>query len=609
MKNKITRRDFLNGTQIAIGASLMSPALNILGGNANQFSLPNSYYPPAKTGLRGSHKGSWETMHARVFGEKWEKSKPEEIYDLVIVGAGISGLSAAHFYRKHKPDAKILILDNHDDFGGHAKRNEFSINGGIRTTYGGTESIDTPSSYSNVAKELLVDIGIDVQKFYKAFHQELYPGMGLSKSIVFDKETFGEQKIVVGYNKLPWEEFIKQTPLTSKAKKDFLRLWTEKKDYLPHLSKVEKFELLKNMSYNSFLRDIVKVDNQVLEIFRRWGMSFWCVGSDEIPATAVQSYDGGMPGLNETLKRDGHRGDEPYIFHFPDGNASVARLIVRSLIPSAVSGSTMEDIVTTKIDYSKLDQSYSDTKIRLNSTVVNVEHTSNEKHVDITFVRNGRTHTVRSSQCIMACYNGAIPYLCSELPKAQKDGLAYGVKAPLTYTKVLIKNWRSFAELGTDFVYYTNGFHKQVELDYPVSIGDYKFGKSPNDPMVLHMCHVPYFADIQGPDQWRAGRNSLMQTSFQTFEDHVKDQLDQALSSTGFDSEKEIQAITVNRWSHGYAYNPDLIWEPNYKSESDKPWVIGRQSFGRIHIANSDAGAQASTKTAINQAWRAVQES
>ncbi len=117
-------------------------------------------------------------------------------------------------------------------------------------------------------------------------------------------------------------------------------------------------------------------------------MSFWCVGSDEIPATAVQSYDGGMPGLNETLKRDGHRGDEPYIFHFPDGNASVARLIVRSLIPSAVSGSTMEDIVTTKIAYSKLDQSYSDTKIRLNSTVVNVEHTSNEKHVDITFVRN-----------------------------------------------------------------------------------------------------------------------------------------------------------------------------------------------------------------------------
>ena len=609
MNNKITRRDFLNGTQIAIGASLMSPVLNVLGDNVNQFSLPKSYYPPAKTGLRGSHDGAWETMHARVLGDKWAKSKPEEIYDLVIVGAGISGLSAAHFYRKNKPDAKILILDNHDDFGGHAKRNEFSINGDIRTSYGGTESIDTPSSYTKVAKELLVDIGIDVQKFYEAFDQELYSGMGLSKSIVFDKETFGEQKIVVGYNKLPWDEFIKQTPLSAQAKKDFLRLWTDKKDYLPHLSREEKFKLLNKTSYNSFLRDIAKVDNQVLEIFRRWGMSYWCVGSDEIPATAVQSYDGGMPGLNETLKREGARGDEPYIFHFPDGNASVARLIVRSLIPTAVPGSTMEDIVTTKIDYSELDQSYADIKLRLNSTVVNVEHTPNEKNVDVTFVRNGRTHTIRSNQCIMACYNGAIPYLCPELPKAQKEGLAYGVKIPLTYTKVLVKNWRAFAELGTDFVYYTNGFYKQVELDYPVSIGNYKFGKSPDDPMVLHMCHVPYFADIQGPDQWRAGRNALLQTSFQTFEDHVKEQLDQALSSTGFDPDKEIQAITVNRWPHGYAYSPGLIWEPDYQSESDKPWVIGRQPFGRIHIANSDAGAEATTESAITQGWRAVKES
>jgi len=510
MKDNITRRDFLNGTQVAIGASLMSPWADVFGADPTKFALGPDYYPPAKTGLRGSHDGAWETMHARVAGANWPKSAPEDEFDLVVVGGGISGLSAAHFFRKSNPGARILILDNHDDFGGHAKRNEFSIDGKTRIGYGGTESIDTPSSYTQVSKDLLVDIGIDVQKFYKAYDQDLYSSMGLGKGIVFDKETYGEQKLVVGYNKIPWEEFAALSPMSEQARKDFIRLWTDERDYLPGLTREEKVRKLRKMSYNTFLRDLVKVDQQVLEIFRRWGMSFWCVGSDEIPASAVQGYDGGMPGLNHTLKRVGYRGDEPYIFHFPDGNASVARLLVRKLVPDAVPGSTMEDVVTTRVDYSKLDQSGSPVRIRLNSTVVNTSHTPNGSAVDITYVHSGDAHTVRAKKCVLACYNSAIPYICSDLPEEQKKGLAYNVKIPLTYTKVLVRNWRAFAELGMDFVYYTNGFFKQVELDYPVSIGDYKFGSTPDDPMVLHMCYVPYFADIQGPDQWRAGRRKLL---------------------------------------------------------------------------------------------------
>jgi spermidine dehydrogenase len=611
MKDKVTRRDFLNGTQVAIGASLLSPWTEVFGADASKFNLGTEYYPPAKTGLRGSHDGSWETMHARVSGAPWPASTPEEDFDLVIVGGGISGLSAAHFYRKENPGARILILDNHDDFGGHAKRNEFQVNGETRIGYGGTETIDTPSGYSQVSRDLLVDIGVDIEKFYDYYDQDLYDSMDLTYGIAFDSETYGQRKMVAGYGSTPWDEFAAQTPMSDTAKADLVRAFTDKKDYLPGMSRDEKVALLSKISYRTYLRDYVKVDEQVLEMYQRWGMSYWCVGMDEVPAVYILGYTdgGGLPGLTHTLPRKGGRGDEPYIFHFPDGNASVARLLVRSLIPDALPGSTMEDSVLARLDYSQLDRDGQQVRVRLNSTVVNAAHTADSKSVDVTYVHSGDAHTVRAKKCIMACYNSAIPYICSELPEAQRQGLAYNVKIPLTYTKVMIPNWRAFADLGVRFVFYTNDFFKQVELDYPVSMGGYSFGADPDQPMVLHMCYVPYFGDIQGPEQWRAGRRRLLETPFATFEHHVRDQLDQALSGAGFDAERDITEITVNRWAHGYSYSPGLLWEPKYMSDEDKPWVKGRKPFGRITIANSDAGASANTNAAITHAYRAVQES
>ena len=611
MKDKVTRRDFLNGTQVAIGASLLSPWTDVFGADAAEFRLGPDYYPPARTGMRGSHDGSWETMHARVAGATWPKTAPDEDVDLVIVGAGISGLAAAHFYRSEVPGARILVLDNHDDFGGHAKRNEFQVDGRTRIGYGGTESIDTPSGYTEVSKGLLQDIGVDVRRFYDYYDQDLYDSMNLSYAIAYDQATYGKRKLVRGYGSTPWEEFAAQTPMNDKAKADLVRAFTDERDYLPGMSRDEKIALLKTISYRTYLQDYVKVDEQVLEMYQRWGMSYWCVGMDEVPAIYILGYTdgGGMPGLEHTVKLEGVRGsEEPYIFHFPDGNASVARLLVRKLIPEALPGTTMEDSVTARIDYTKLDRPDAALRIRLNSTAVNVVHTANSNAVDVTYVHRGQPHTVRAKRAIMACYNSAIPYLCPELPDTQKQGLAYNVKVPLTYTKVVVPHWRWFADLGMRFVFYTNDFFKQVELDYPVSIGDYRFGKSPDEPMVLHMCYVPYFDDIQGPDQWRAGRRRLLETPFSTFEHHVRDQLDQALSGAGFDAERDITAITVNRWAHGYAYSPGLLWEPHYASEADKPWVKGRQPLGRITIANSDAGAAANTNSAITQGYRAVQE-
>lgn len=604
----ISRRDFLNGAPIVVGAALSPALLNACAetGTVDPFALPSGYYPPAKTGLRGSHDGSWEPMHDVVSGETVEHGAPEEDYDLVVIGAGMSGLAAAWYFRDAKPDARILILDNHDDFGGHAKRNEFDVNGTFRIGYGGTEAIDTPSGYDDEAKRLLRGIGIEVDRFYEYFDQDFWDREGLSKSILFDAETFGETKLVTGYGSRPWTEFAADMPVSDAAKAAFIRIQTSTEDYLPGLTFDEKYELLRKTSYEDFLRDYARAPEEVINIYKRWGMSFWCVGMDEVPTTLIQNYDGGLPGVTHTLPRTGSRNDDPYIFHFPDGNASIARLMVRSLIPGSIPGSSMEDVVLAKADYTTLDRAGQSVRLRLNSTAVKLNNLRNGTVV--TYSRKGKNHTVRAGHTIMAGYNMALPYLCDELPGAQIAALSSVPKIPLVYTKVAVPDWQRFKDIGTDFVYYPDGFYKQVEFAYPVSIGGYDAITTPDEPMVLHMCHVPWVPDVQGPDQWRVGRGQILSTSFETFEFHVKDQLSKALAGHNFDPERDISAITVNRWPHGYAYSSELIWEPDYARESDKPWVIGRQPIGRIHVANSDAGAKADTGVAMAQAHRAVTE-
>lgn len=624
----VTRRDFLNGVSIAVGASLAagSPWLAAFGIPDSPFAPEKDpgYYPPAKTGMRGSHDGSFEVAHELRDGKEWPDAVADnETYDLVVVGGGISGLAAAYFYRKFAgANSKILILDNHDDFGGHAKRNEFRSVNRLLLGYGGTQSIESPARYSKVAKELLQELGIDVQRFYKYYDRKLFAKMKLGEATFFDKETFGEDRLVQEEAGILEEasdylgprysvKAVEQMPVAPEARRDLLRLQDAKVDYLPGLTAEQKRVKLIQKSYKDFLLQDVKVHPDVAKIFQTTTHDQYAIGIDAVSAYDCAQY--GFPGFAGMVLPKGRGGDdededEPYIFHFPDGNASIARMLVRSLVPGSAPGSTMEDIVTARMNYARLDDASSKVRIRLNSTAVHAKNVPDAKEVEVTYVRGGQAHRVRAAACVLACYNMVIPYLCPEMPDKQKVALAYAVKIPLVYTNVQIRNWKAFQKLGLSSIYAPGAYFSNVTMDYPVSMGGYKFPASPDESCVLHLLRTPCKPGLPCKDQYRAGRWELFTTKFETFEQHVRDQLGRMLSAGGFDPAADIEAITVNRWPHGYAYEYNRLFEPLDQPPDERPCVIGRQPFGRITIANSDADGHAYTNIAIDQGYRAVKE-
>ena len=608
--SKIARRDFINGTLVAAGAS-MFPFKS--SSQAVIAALKPEYYPPALTGLRGSHPGSNEHAHNRAWTRQtdWGSTTDlKEEYDLVVVGGGISGLSAAYFYQQqHGRDKTVLILDNHDDFGGHAKRNEHRIDGDTRLGEGGSESFEYPHEFSETVLNLLKDLGVDMDRFKTAYDTDFFKRHNLGAVTYFNKKVFGEDKVVqhpycnypnyvegLQSAKLSSKEAAQQAPLSDSGKEQLLRVLNGGL----HKLKVPKEELLnytRTHLYFDYLKDTLGVnDPGVLRMARHSGLDWGSTGTELMSIAAARSC--GALGFAPVAVYDE---DNPYIHHFPDGNAGVARALVKWLIPGVARGNSAEELVLAKFNYARLDKSSNTARIRLNSTVVKVEHGDeprNSSDVSINYINDNKSYQVHAKGVVMACYNMIIPHIVSGLPEEQSAALKLQDKSPLQYTTVGLRNWRAMKALGIGVAMSPGNMHQTVLMDFPVSMGGYEYTKTSDDPCVIQMISCPYgkFGEPRR-EQFREARYRMLGLQFNDYEQEIRSHLSGMFPRELFNFDRDVASISVNRWAHGYS--------DGGPGDSTR---IGRQPFGRITIANCDSAASSDAKTAMMMGHRAVNE-
>jgi spermidine dehydrogenase len=634
-KLKITRRDFLDGVAMMGGVAALSP-LHVFGEHTQE-ELSVGVYPPTLTGLRGNHPGSYDVAHALARGGQrpTEFEEVDNVYDLVVVGAGISGLTAAYLFRKRfGAAAKILLLDNHDDFGGHARRNEFTADGRTLLGVGGSLNLEQ-AAMGDSARSLLEEIGVDFTSLRQGIEPDyvIYDPMS-SHGLYLNASVYGTDRAMNGQWNLTWagagdfQSAIRSLQLPPSDEQGLINLISGEQDFLPGMSAQEREQFMHSTSYESFLSEHVGLSPGAVQITEPWikalfGVSVASVSIYEALYTGAPGAAALLPPTPEasdpdpenaeTQAPEAENPDADRYPIYPDGNASVARLLVRHLIPAVAAANTEENteenIVTSIFDYTQLDREGAPVRLRLNSTAVNVRN-RDDGLVDASYVVAGKAQTVRAKHCILAGYGGMVPHLCPELPPAQKESLAYGVKVPFICTNVLLRSGAAVRKAGVSGYQCPGSFYSLVATAPPVSQGNFQPPTKLDDPVVVWMIHAaapPASGDQSSRDLYRLGRHQLLSMSFEDIEAATLSQLSGMFGATGFNAETDVEGITANRWAHGYAYEYMELHDPAWP-EGEAPHELGRAPIGRISIANSDSEAYAYVQSAIDAAIRAVDE-
>lgn len=612
MNRWMTRRDFLNGMLIGTGAVLLDlPApLTLFAqsqpgygfGGTGDYASSNGNTPAVVSAFRAIQNGDYKSKSREI-------TDTSEAYDLVIVGGGLSGLGAAYEFSKFSSkQSKCLIIENHPVFGGAAKRNEFVVRGERLIGPQASNAFGVIDRPGVPGYEIYNELGIPTEFEYAA----LPPGL---KPLDFDSTNFGyrlwfDSKSIGNYyggRETPgrwvagfWESEFEGTPYPEKVRKDFVR-WRDVTDRRYEGEDYGRW--LDSMTYKDYLEKVLTVDPEITRYADPVLASVVGLGCDAISAyTARQVSMPGFPGFQ------GHRSLRNSHWHsFPGGNDGFSRSFVKALIPDAIEGGKrFADVHNGAVRFQALDRPGNRVRLRLASSVVRVEQGGAGKEMTVAYLKDGRLFGVKARSVVMACGSRLSRKVVSDLPTGHRDAYSRFHVSPILVANVALTNWRFLYRLGFTACKWRGGFGFGCNIRKPMYVGDYRPPLHPDKPAVLTFYVSFHEPGLSAEEQGERGRKTLLGTSYTGFESQITGQMRRLFSDAGFDAEKDIAGVILNRWTYAYV-NP----QPGFyfgKNGSPAPRDIIREPFGRISFAHAELNGHQHWVAAVDEGRRAARQ-
>jgi spermidine dehydrogenase len=620
LSSDISRRDFVNGTLVGVGAALLGSSAPLHAarpkpvgvfndpwtgfGGVGDYAVSNGNVASVRDAAHLIRDGLTESMLDDV-------DDTGEEYDLVIVGGGFSGIGAAYQFRKdHGNTGKCLVIENHPVYGGEAKQNEFEVDG--YRLYGpqGSNDFGPPDKESDsLIADIYRDTGLPFEYEFvtpDAKKTRVKAPLEHFYGVYWDEDRYDTGYFLGEDAETPWvinprKDKLARLPWSDEFKAELNRAFADKEEYY----KGEDLDRwLDSMSYKDLLEKVMGYSAKVTEFLDPvLAISMGGVGADVYSAYSAKLLD--MPGTNVHYEYDAAKESA---YSFPGGNAGIFRHIVKYLIPDSIEGGqAFEDILVNPIDFAALDRANNRCNIRLNSTAIEVSHAGSPgtaDHVNVTYHQEGKVRRVKARSVVMSIGGWVARNIVSDMPKSIRDAYDQFYHSPVLVVNVALTNWRFLDKLGISAGRWFEGFGRFFAIRRPMNTGKSTQPFDPDKPAVMTF-YVPfnnpgYPMEVQGV----IGRAELLSKSYSQYENEIIEQMTNMFSAHGFDAEQDVAGIVLNRWGHAY-----ISPQPGFhfgKDGEPAPREVVKQGFGRVQFGHSELSGYMSHTRALNEGARAA---